>query len=200
MAEKRYSWIMSLALVSTLFIHACTTVYVTEEFTPITLKAWLLLDSFTPIILHPPPGETKLQMGPILAEDANYVELYYTEDFAPNVTPPAFTLYESHQSLRIGQDVLVKYSARRKDIDIEQTSLSLLDRKHPVEIRRKRNDPDAGVAIFVIEGTYVAYHWRNVTEAAALQVLAERIRPVREDETEIIVSFDQALTERKEQE
>ena len=190
MAEKRYSWIMSLTLVSTLFMHACTTVRVTEKLTHITLKEWLALDLFTPVILYPPPGETKLQMGPFLAETSNYVELYYTEDFTPHKVPPGYQIYQSDRPLPIGKMILSKYASNRNTVITKEILLPLLRKEHSVEIRRNNNYPNDGVAIFTLEGTYVAYYWQNVAENVALKVLTNSLILVHPNDAEIIASFD----------
>jgi hypothetical protein len=150
------------------------------SFTHITLEEWYDLDLFTPLILEPPPGRTELRMGPYLAEGADRVELHYTEEFVPNdATSSAYTLYESNKPILVGQEILSPYDARKDSVTIERVELVLFGRTRSVEIRRNKHYANSGIAIFEIEGTYIVYHWQNVTENRARNQLTESLTLVQ---------------------
>jgi len=188
-STKKYLFVVTFAFIIVFFINACTTMGVTERFVHIALKEWIALNLFTPVILYPPPGETRLQMGPFLAESSKYVELYYTEDFVPNKIPPGYQLYESHKPLPIGSAILPKYASKHRKLVTKRMPLNLLGKEYLIEIRRNSDYPNDGVAIFYVEGTYVVYYWQNVAEDAALKNLTNSLTLVHPNDTDIIAAF-----------
>lgn len=185
----------SLLLVA--FLSACMALVQSPSFTPITMEEWMQKNLFTPVILLPEPDKTKLLMGPTLAESAGRVELYYTEEFVPNATPVAYTLYESNRPLIIGTDILPHWEATNRDVKTERISLVLLGDLRAVELRQNKKHPGAGVAIFELGGTWVVCHWQNVTQDIALRVLTESITLVRAGDVATISAFDRKLLERR---
>lgn len=168
------------------------------RFTHITLAEWVQSDLFTPVILQPEPDGTKLRLGPL--HGADRVELHYTEEFEFGVLPIVYELYESGNPLPIGKKersgILPDYGATNQDVEIAQTTLTLIDMAHPVELRQNKNRVAAGIAIFEIDGTYVVYHWQNVDQVDALQTLVDSIALVGPDDVELVSTFDQRLASR----
>lgn len=150
------------------------------SFTHITLSQWYDLDLFTPFILEPPPGKTELRMGPYLGADR--VELYYTEEFVPggrDAVPSSYTLYESNKPMLVGEEILSPYDARKDSVTIERVKLVLFGHVRSVEIRRNKHYANSGIAMFEINGTYIVYHWQNVTENRARHQLTESLTLVQ---------------------
>lgn len=167
-----------------------------QTFTQITLADWAQADSFTPVILRPEPAGTDLRMGPL--QGAGRVELHYSEQFESGTLPVVYELYESSQPLPIGKNarsgILPYYSATSKDVESsEWVDLVLHGAEHAVELRRNMNQGKAGIAIFEIGGTHVVFHWQNVDQHDALQVLVDGITLVDKNDLELISRFDQEL-------
>jgi len=150
-------------------------------FTYIPLTDWVRSGSFPLVILQPEPPGTELRMGPL--QGADRVELHYTGEFEAGTLPAVYELYESDKPLPIGKEarwgILPDYRATDKDVEIEHIKLMLFGNEHRVELRRNREQADAGIVIFEIGGTHVVYHWQNVEQEQALQALVEGITLLR---------------------
>jgi len=164
-----------------------------QTFTHVTLAEWVQADSFTPVILRYEPAGTDLRMGPL--QGVRRVELHYSEQFESGTLPVVYELYESSKPLPIGKNarsgILPYYSAASKDVESEWVDLVLSGAERAVELRRNRNQGNAGIAIFEIGGTHVVFHWQNVDQHDALQVLADGITLVDRNDVELISRFDQ---------
>jgi len=149
---------------------------------------------FTPIILWPEPEGSELWFPPRYIDGPGYVELFYSEAFiGAGIEPPVYMLYESKSDLPVGQQFLTDYDVANTGVTISNINVVLDGKTVPVKVRENATILDAGVAVFELDGTCVAYHWRHISRTVALGVLEHSLVRVCEGDSEIISSFDRAL-------
>ena len=166
--------------------------------TAVTLQEWVGTQIFTPLILWPEPEGISVWMPPRHQHmDADYVQLFYTEPFiAPGIEPPQYRLYESQVDLPIGSQILSHFDRASANLTFEWVEMTFCGQSVAVQIRETLDLPDSGVAVFELEGTHVAFHWRNTSRATALDVLASHLVQVRKGDADIISAFDEMLLSR----
>jgi hypothetical protein len=166
--------------------------------TAVTLQGWVGTQTFTPLILWPEPEGISVWMPPRHQHtDADYVQLFYTKSFiAPGVEPPQYRLYESQVALPIGSQILPHFDRASVNLTFEWVEITLCGQSVAVQIRETPDLPDSGVAVFELEGTHVAFHWRNTSRASALDVLANHLVQVDQNDADIISAFDEMLLSR----
>ncbi len=160
----------------------------------LTLANWPERVNFQPVMLWPEPEETPHIFGPTYLEGPNYVELVYG-----NTDPGVVhTLFQSDSFDHFFEpDGLMKlYIAERDDVTTRQVTLTLDGKEVETEVRRNENEPDRGITLFRLGGTYVVHHWQYVSESEALALLERDAHLVEPDDTELIQAFDQRLQER----
>ena len=160
----------------------------------LTLREWVDSRMFAPVILWPEPEGSTLWFPPRHIDGPGYVELFYSEAFiGAGVEPPMYMLYESKSDLPVGQQLLTNYDVADTEVTISNINVVLCGKPVLIELRENSSIPDSGVAIFELDGTHVAYHWRHMSRAAALSVLEHNLVQVREVNSDIIASFDRML-------
>jgi len=174
----------------------CAALITSQTFAPITLEEWLELP-YAPVILWPEPDGFRL-VGPTLKEGTSRVELYYAQEHASGGSASG-DLYLYEADTPSVEDVLVRYHYDDSDesIRVERITAGLFGAQYPVELRRSAEDPNTGVLVFDVAGTYVICHWRNMTEDTVLRILEERATLVSKHAVGLVSSFDQRVEERR---
>lgn len=166
----------------------------TQSASGLMLREWVDSRMFTPVILWPQPEGSELWFPPRYIDGPGYVELFYSEAFiGAGVEPPMYMLYESKSDLPVGQQILTDYDVADTEVTVSSINMVLDGKTVPVKVRENATVLDAGVAVFELDGTHVAYHWRHISRTVALSVLEHSLVRVCEGDSEIISSFDRAL-------
>lgn len=130
---------------------------------------WPLPDNFRPI---EPPRSVR---GP----NHDYIWVWYSDGEPVNgIEPPIYMIYESSEPFDLGEYFLSDYAAEKTMNAVINVAVQGQDRL--VELRSNLEFEDSGVALFEIDGTYIAFHWRHVEEAEALRVIESHLVPLKD--------------------
>jgi hypothetical protein len=180
-----------------LLIGGCIPFIRAQSASGLTLREWVDSQMFAPVILWPEPEGSKLWFPPRHIDGPGYVELFYSEAFiGAGVEPSMYMLYESKSDLPVGQQLLTDYDVADTEVTINDMNVILCGKPVLIELRESSSIPDSGVAIFELDGTHVAYHWRHMSRATALSTLEHHITQVYEGDFDTILSFDRMLVDR----
>lgn len=164
---------LAAVLCISLILGACAAAP-TSEF--IEVQAWVDAERFALHFLWPLPGEFRLLEPPrhVQGSDHDYVWAWYSAGEPVNgIEPPIYMIYESSELPNLGEHFLSDYmveESRRRAVHME-----IQGQERVVEVRVNPAFEESGVALFEIEGTSIAFHWRHIEEAEALRALERHL-------------------------